>query len=717
MTLTATRHVQEQALEALRRHGNPFRNYFARHPDDTICARYHVPELYAQERELVLAAVDLYRQDATRHSEVLPILGNKGSGKTHLLHSIKHGPSRGRQLVVTPSTYQKGCDFVEFVLFQMIDTLLGGGTQGGMRPLTYIGEELTRRLVRNWLQSLDAAARTELFPAPPLTRWARRLGLGAARAEERCQWLIQLLSRSGTLPVRQALLQVQLEPAVVCERIRDFVDRNEVHSVAGQMRRRIYHGFARAILLGQEDELAHFLTSGFTELDFQVPPSRQELVLTLLKALMEICLTLQIPVVVAFDQLEDLLLVRRTEDGHKVSESFFAGLVQVLHQVDGICFLIFAERGLWNRFVPSLDGYIQDRLNHPLHLPGHGSVQAIRLDPPPPDLVRKVVVVRLRGALEPFGSEIPPIFPFTEEQVLRIARTEPTLRDMLQQFRRLFDRLVYGRETSDDPEALHPAASEGAYVEVPPPAPIPPGVKEVTILQALPLDSGDAQPSSAQPSSGMAERAPTATSLLEKLWEQALAHACERLQPEGALAGATRELQAGMGALLQLCQEHGMKVGKWRLQHVVAEWTFGQHPTYGVLTLAQWGCRDGQPWRSGVGLFLGRGPGKFRDLQVKLSALDIEPPVVDTLVLLRPADDLQLTGKSKALWDEAQSRGRPIRLEPLTPQELAQLYAFPRWLALLTETLPEDSPLPNLADFVQSQCDSLLRLLCPAATE
>jgi hypothetical protein len=709
MTLTVTSTVQERALEALRNYGNPFRNYFARHPDDEICSRYHVPELYAHERELVLAAVDLYRQDATRHSEVLPILGNKGSGKTHLLHSIKHGPSRGRQLVVTPSTYQKGCDFAEFVLFQMIDTLLGGGTQGGMRPLVYIGEELTRRLVRNWLQTLDAAARAELFPAAALTRWARWLGLGAAQAEERCQWLIQLLGRSGTLPVRQALLQVQMEPAIVCERLREFVDRNEVHSVAGQMRRRIYHGFVRAILLGQEDELAHFLTSGFTELDFQVQPSRQELVLTLLKALMEICLTLKIPVVIAFDQLEDLLLVRRTEDGHKVSESFFAGLVQVLHQVDGICFLIFAERGLWNRFVPSLDGYIQDRLNHPIHLPGHGSVQAIRLDPPPPDLVRKVVVVRLRPALQPFGNDISPIFPFSEDQVLRIARTEPTLRDMLQQFRRLFDRLVYGRESNDEVEPTPAIAEKPAYVEVPPPEPIPPGVKTVAILQAVPQP-----PSPTQSHSPVAADSPTsaAPTVLEKLWQQALADAQARLQPEGALAGATRELQSGLGTLLHLCQEHGVKVGNWRLQHVVPEWTFGQHPTYGVLTLAHWVCRDGQPWRLGVGLFLGRGPGKFRDLQVKLSALDIEPPVMDMLVLLRPAEDLQLSGKSKALWEEAQSRGRTVRLEPLTTEELTQLYALPRWLALLTETFPEDAPLPNLADFLQNHCESLLRLMC-----
>jgi len=711
MTATLTTHVHERAMEALRRHGNPFRNYFARHPDDELCARYHVPELYAREREMVLAAIELYRQDGRRHSEVLPILGNKGAGKTHLLHSIKHGPNRGRQLLVTPSTYQKGCDFLEYLLFQLIDTLLSGACQGGVRPLVYIGEELTRRLVRNWLQTLDAAARLELFPAPPLTRWARRLGLGQAQAEERCQWLVQLLGRSSTLPVRQALLQVQMDPCLVYEQVCQFVDRNEVHSVAGQMRRRIYQGFARAILLGQEEDLAHFLTTGFTELDFQVQPSRQELVLALLRAVMDICLTLRIPVVVAFDQLEDLLLVRRTEDGHKVSESFFAGLVQVLHQVDGICFLIFAERGLWNRFVPSLDGYIQDRLNHPLHLPGYGSVAAVRLDPPTPDLVRKVVVVRLRPALEQFGSEISPIFPFNEEQVLRIARTEPTLRDMLQQFRRLFDRLVYGQETGEQTAPVaDEAAGNAGYVEIPPPEPIPPEVKQVTLLQAV--EPKSPQHSDTLDATRCSKGNDSLATLLERLWEQALADARTRLVPEGAITGATRELQAGLGAFLQTCQEHGVKVGSWRLQHVVPEWTFGNHPTYGVLTLAHWACRDGQPWRLGVGLFLGRGPGKLRDLQVKLAALDLEPPAMDVLVLLRPAEDLHLTGKSKSLWEEAQSRGKRLRLEPLGVEDLAQLYAFPRWFAALTETLPEETPLPNLADFLQTHCEALLRLLC-----
>src|SRR5208282_4583623 len=184
-------------------------------------------------------------------------------------------------------------------------------------------------------------------------------------------------------------------------------------------------GLGRAALLGDESDLASFLTYGFAELEFNVQPSRQDLVLSLFKVLMEVFLHLKMPVVVAFDQLEDLLLARRTDDGHRVAEAFFAGIVQVMHQIGGICFLVFAERGLWNRFVPSLDGYIQDRLNNPIHLPKHGTLKTLRLEAPVPELVRRIVEARLRPALAelPDCGELPPFFPFVPEQIDRVART------------------------------------------------------------------------------------------------------------------------------------------------------------------------------------------------------------------------------------------------------------------------------------------------------
>jgi hypothetical protein len=467
------------------------------------------------------------------------------------------------------------------------------------------------------------------------------------------------------------------------------------------------------MLLGDEAELANFLTFGFAELEFHVRPSRQDLVLALFKVLMEVFRGLKIPVVVAFDQLEDLLLGRRSDDSPRVAEPFFAGIVQAMHQVDGICFLIFAERGLWNRFVPSLDGYIQDRLSNPVHVPGHGTIKALRLEAPSPELVERIVAARLRPALEelPDFGELPPIFPFTAEQVGRIARTEPTLRDMLQQFRHLFDRIVYDSpktdtETRGRGDAAMPESRAGLEEESV-------AIKSVIVVRtpSEPAGAPANVPASPRPRVSVA-LSPAQRATLGEHWDQAIAAARSKLEPEGALTGATRELQAGLGEFLKVCHEHGVKVGPWRLAHVVGEWTYGDHPTYGAISIGHWVCKDGQPWKVGIGLFLARGPGKPKDLEIKLAAMQADPPVVDHLILLRPEDDLTLSGKSKNCWQEAERRGHHARLEAVGIEGFAVLYGFPRWLAAITEALPAGQPLPNLADFLQEKCEKLLEQVC-----
>jgi hypothetical protein len=148
------------------------------------------------------------------------------------------------------------------------------------------------------------------------------------------------------------------------------------------------------------------------------------------------------------------------------------------------------------------------------------------------------------------------------------------------------------------------------------------------------------------------------------------------------------------------------------LQHVVADFTFSDHPTYGAMSIAHWVCKDGQPWKVGVGLFLGKGPGKPRDLEIKLGALDLTPAAIDHLILLRPDDDVALTGKSKTIWQESERKGLHARLEPLAMDHFTMLYAFPRWLAVMGEALPAGQALPNLADVIQEQCEKLLEQVC-----
>ncbi|MSR51985.1 MAG: hypothetical protein EXS09_01690 [Gemmataceae bacterium] len=713
MTATAVSPRMDRAVESLRRSGNPFRNYFARNPDDEVCARYHVPELYAAERNLLLSIIDLYRYDPNTHSEVIPVLGNKGAGKTHLLHSIKHGGDGAWQLLVTPGTYQKDADFLEYLLFQIIDTLLGGGRQRGVRPLDHIGEFVVRRLLSNAISALPNEKKLDLIPAPGLGRWTRKLGLGVSQSLDRCQWLVDYVGGHsqlgrGQMPVAQALAEAGVSTEKAIELIEAYVEKAEAHNTAGLMRREIYKGFTRAHLLKDEAKLASFLTHDFVEMPYQVRPSRQDLVLSLFKVMMEVFRALKTPVVVAFDQLEDLLLARRSDDAHKVAETFFAGIVKVMHQLDGVCFLVFAERGLWNRFVPSLDGYIQDRLNNPVHVPDHGTVKAIRLEAPPADLVRKVVEARLEGSLRDLrdSSEFDGLYPFTEEQVRRIAVTEPTLRDMLQQCRHLFDHIVYDAESwsgasnriSDPADEIPMAGIPESRLPADSYVPENVTVKSVEIIR---VDESSETARGAMTPRGMTE-----------LWAQEQRSAMRKLMPDGAITGATREIQAGLGAFLQTCHEHGVKLGPWRLQHVVPEYSFGEHPTYGVASIAHWACKDGQPWKVGIGLFLARSAGKPKDLEIKLSSMDTEPTVIDHLILMRPEDDLALTGKSKTVWQEAEKAGKHARLEPVSIEILGMLYSFPRWLAAIKEALPEGQPLPNLADLIQEQCEKLLEQVC-----
>lgn len=724
MTATATmsRSVTGSVRDTLKLAGNPFRNYFARNPDDDVCGRFHVPELFAAERELLHAIIEQFRTDPNTHSEVVPVLGNKGAGKTHLLHSIKHGAGGAWQLLVTPGVFQKDTEFLEYLLFQIIDTLLGGGKQKGARPLEYIGEQLVRSLLASALRQLSSDDKVELFPPPGIGRWARRLGIGQTQAAERCEWLADTLVKKTSIHVLHAIADAGLSPERAYELLAAHVQKTEPHNATGLMRRSVIAGFARAILLKDEGELANFLTFGFTEIDFQVRPTRQDLVLALFKVMMQLMREQKIPVVVAFDQLEDLLLARRNDDCHRVAEAFFAGIVQVMHQIDGLCFLIFAERGLWNRFVPSLDGYIQDRLNNPVHVPRFGTVKAIRLEAPPANLVRRVVEARMRPVLDqlPATETLSEIYPFTEEQIAQAAQTEPTLRDMLQQFRHLYDHMVseeYGSTRIETTSNLlsNSFVDDDVVPLLPDTQPTPEAGPTSRVSALLGIETQfqvkSAEILTAEPAVE-STRPGLSPAAMADMWETEYRAARRKLEPDGALTGASRELQAALGSFLTACHEHGVKVGPWRLQHVVPEWSYGDHPTYGVITLAHWACKDGQPWKVGIGLFLAKGPGKPKDLEIKLAAMDVQPSVVDHLILMRTEDDLTLSGKSKSLWGDAQKRGHHARLEAVTIDAFAMVYSFPRWLAAVRESLPDGAPLPNLADLIQDKCERLLEQVC-----
>src|SRR5262249_19035097 len=159
------------------------------------------------------------------------------------------------------------------------------------------------------------------------------------------------------------------------------------------------------------------------------------------------------------------------------------------------------------------------------NVPDHGALKTLRLEAPPVELVRQVVVQRLRPALAELSDaeDLGPLHPFTEEQVLRIARTEPTLRDMVQQFRQLYDHVVYGKEEEEG--ARGPEASTTV---VPPASVGVPAVKSVVVVETPPIPPPSLRPPEAAPIENRKSKIENPA----EVWEQEVRAAGRKLEPD-----------------------------------------------------------------------------------------------------------------------------------------------------------------------------------------
>ena len=674
------------ALEMLRLRGNPFRQQFARNSDDAVCSLYHVDGVFAEQRDLMQEFVESYRGEPTRPTAVLPLLGSRGAGKTHLLHCLKHGPGVSHQLFVTPGTFRidasgRDSSFLEYLLYQFINVLLAGDEQRGLRPLVYVGEQLVRRLARDVIVTAGPAARLSLLTPGATEKLGWRMGLGVKTSAARLDVFADAL---GTAPGRlRDLTAVHgINAAVLAEAVRARIDAAETRDLRGDYRRHLFNGFVGAVLEGDELPLADFLTDGFADTAYIARPTRTQLVLSMLEVLTDLIVGSGIPVVVAFDQLEELLYGQTEDEIRRSSDAFFGGLVQLMSQVPGLGVILFAEEGLWNRIVPSLPSHILDRLHEPVFLPTHGTVREVRLSTPTADQLAAVVDCRIRHTLSDMDDAdvLPAGFPFSRAELEHWSRRESVLRLMLQGCCTRLDELVA------DPESLGRAPAMTS-ADVPP---------DAAAANAVAETGRDESHAAAAPGAGAGAEGPAES------WRHEVRQAGRRLKPVGSLSGATAELHGGLVRWLQFVQS-----ATDTLAAVDAHVEVGEHPTYGVLTVAT--LADGT--RVGIGLWLGRGVGKPRDLETKLEAFAQSPPACDRLVLVRPGDDCRVSGKTKAAWDAAVDAGHAVSLHEAEPDLFAKLDAFPRWLQGQADA-SADGSVPASADaFVATEMAEALALL------
>jgi hypothetical protein len=683
------RSAAERALAALRERGNPFRQQFARNADDLACTRYHVDDLFARERGIIRGLIEAFRGDPNRPTAVLPILGSRGAGKTHLLHCLKHQPGQATQLYVTPGTFRidraaPDTGFLEYVLFQLINVLLAGGEQRGVRPLVYVGEVLTRRLLAEALEPADDVTRLSLAPVGGVSGFFRKLGLG--RQEGILQ--VDAFARSLDAPdrsCRELALECGLAIEPLCRLADRHLDATEPRDLGGDYRRRVLGGLVRATLTDDPTALADFLTDGFVEPEFAARPTRTSLTLTLLQTLTRLIVGAGIPTIVAFDQLEELLYGQAEEEIRRSADAFFGGIVQLMSQTPGLCVLLFVEEGLWNRLVPSLSPHILDRLHEPIAAPDGGLIRDTRLHSPTAAELTKVVACRVRRTLHDLVDVdlLPESFPFADDFLARLARRETVLRLMLQACCTRLDEMLDRGESA--PLERDPGSA---------PSKLP--------SEPVPVVSDESMP---MVTAGAGER--SEVDLLE-LWRQEVRASERKLKPVGAMAGATAELHAGLVRWLELNRDSGAAAVDRTLAGVRDPGTIGDHPGYGSVVTLEWRGRTAARTVA-VGLWLGRGVGKPRDLEVKLKVF--EHPGADRLVLLRPEDDVRLSGRTQTVWGDALAGGRNVELEPVGLDRLSRLHALPRWWQQATEAMGGGAPPPEVVAAVLAETRPLLERL------
>jgi hypothetical protein len=214
--------------------------------------------------------------------------------------------------------------------------------------------------------------------------------------------------------------------------------------------------------------------------------------------------------------------------------------------------------------------------------------------------------------------------------------------------------------------------------------------------------------------------------VLKPKWDYGVARAVRRLEtaPRSSLAG---ELHAGLGRWLTMVVSGGENTETIDLAGSASEWkliraepgiTFGDHPTFGLLTVGHWRrVADGMARRVGIGLILGAGSSMPRDVAMKLSVGRIRPPVADELIILWPDRDTEfdpcdLPPASRKVWEE-QAPGCIATLRGLPTADMAWLLAFHDWANETVELVQPSWPDQASRRFLLARTGLVLEGLVP----
>lgn len=656
--------LEKQALDILRHKDNPFSETVVRTPDDPLCVTYDVRGILAEQRRALLRLIDGYRCWPPRSTQVFPVIGEAGSGKTHLLGWLKrtlepteYADSKGYFLHIAQNFKSAGHIFIVsegfpteqdvfgFLLRQVSEQLLST-PDCGPKTLDILSRRVCARMLTDCLRKLDPAARLNLVqPTNAWDRLGRQFGFASS------------VDRVGAI-VEDALVALDAEPAPSIPKIcwnagfdlagiNDMILRHVEESAdftpEGLLRKQILEALIRVAFFDDHNDLKQLLArlAGF---DFEGLPGSTPPAKCTLKVLFELLAPLRVPVVVAFDQIEDLLSASSSEKRHELLGHFCHGLVRLIHAVPGLCIFLFLERGLWSELTGEQSKYVVDRL----YKPGETAENEIKLQA---RLTRDQLIALISQRVRPLLADLPnqerltAIFPFKEEHIEKVLG-ETTVRGCLQQMSKMYTKLTSV-----------------------------PGKDE--LLKRL-------------------------TRHWNKL-QQGLLQA----HPNGFRGDSIPQAHEALDFVLNdLLQSRWLEGTDWSGCEVWRD----ENETYGWLIVLTYS--EDRSDSIGVGIWLGWGNAKAKDLQSRINMFQASP--LRTLLLFhRDGSAAAESGMSETVLGKAKTTGLDVRIEQMAPEDLAKVLSFQSWLELIgeDEELDADKRMQVIREIIGGEFQFVLNAL------
>jgi hypothetical protein len=203
-----------ELLSFLRGKDNPFDVFVAARHADASFTSFHVAVVHGDVFQRLNAILDRFRLDKLENETDLPrsgvviIQGDRGMGKTHMVHALQRGIKADKQrVVVTPVIFEPHRPFVEYLLHQLVRHFQDETDGRVAGTLDLLADALARQVLVQAFHGMTEVQWLARNVDGRLSFWRFFLGFGTRQLADRKRALIDDLKNPQTRTIAEVCEQ------------------------------------------------------------------------------------------------------------------------------------------------------------------------------------------------------------------------------------------------------------------------------------------------------------------------------------------------------------------------------------------------------------------------------------------------------------------------------------------------------------------------------